>query len=348
MRSLDTEYLVVGAGAMGMALTDAADRPRRRARDAGGPASLRRRSLNDAYPFVQLHQASVFYGVASTVLGDGSLQQTGPETGLQERARQPQVQAYFDDVLHRRFIGSGRVTFLPGVDYHCDGGSHLVTSLVSRSTPRSVTPGNASTSGCSRPSSGSRWSARAVARRVSTTRSPNAMAPASAPRSWAAASSACRPARGLTSAPPTSGVVGGRNPLFHTPVFVLTALPTPIDRDGGRHGVPLRRCHAPQPRRRSTSRGEAAGGLDVRVAEAPRLSATSWRRTSSTRFTSCRCRSCSAAAFGCGTASRASRTATTSRRSRHRAVSHTSRSRVDDAHGRRQTGWIVRSRQRRP
>ena len=122
MRSLDTDYLVVGAGAMGMAFTDAlidhadvhvtlVDRRH----FAGG-------HWNDAYPFVQLHQASVFYGVASTVLGDGSLQRTGPETGLQERARQPQVQAYFDDVLHRRFIGSGRVTFLPGVDYHFDGG----------------------------------------------------------------------------------------------------------------------------------------------------------------------------------------------------------------------------------
>jgi NAD(P)-binding Rossmann-like domain len=134
MRSLDTDYLVVGAGAMGMAFTDAlidhadvhvtlVDRRH----FAGG-------HWNDAYPFVQLHQASVLYGVASTVLGNGSLQRTGPETGLQERARQPQVQAYFDDVLHRRFTGSGRVTFLPGVDHHCDGSSHLVTSLVSGET----------------------------------------------------------------------------------------------------------------------------------------------------------------------------------------------------------------------
>ena len=69
MRSLDTDYLVVGAGAMGMAFTDAlidhADVhvtlvDRRHA--AGG-------HWQDAYPFVQLHQASLFYGVASTVLG---------------------------------------------------------------------------------------------------------------------------------------------------------------------------------------------------------------------------------------------------------------------------------------
>jgi cation diffusion facilitator CzcD-associated flavoprotein CzcO len=87
MRSLKTDYLIVGAGAMGIAFADAlidhADVhvtlvDRRHA--AGGHWS-------DAYPFVQLHQASLFYGVASTLLGDGAVQLNGPETGLQERAR---------------------------------------------------------------------------------------------------------------------------------------------------------------------------------------------------------------------------------------------------------------------
>src|SRR3954447_5660939 len=112
MRSLTTDYLGVGAGAMGMpfpdALVDHADVhvtlvDRRHA--AGG-------HWQDAYPFVQLHQASVFYGVGSPVWGDGAVQQSGPEAGLQERARQSEIQAYYDDILHRRFIGSGRVTFL--------------------------------------------------------------------------------------------------------------------------------------------------------------------------------------------------------------------------------------------
>ena len=121
MRSLETDYLVVGAGAMGMAFTDAlidhADVhvtlvDRRHA--AGG-------HWQDAYPFVQLHQASVFYGVASTVLGTGTVQESGPEAGLQERARQSEIQAYYDDILHRRFLGSGRVTFLGGSEHHTDG-----------------------------------------------------------------------------------------------------------------------------------------------------------------------------------------------------------------------------------
>jgi len=136
VRTLETDYLVVGAGAMGMAFTDAlvdhADVhvtlvDRRHA--AGG-------HWQDAYPFVQLHQASVFYGVASTVLGSGAVQTAGPEAGLQERARRSEVLAYFDDVLFRRLSGSGRVTFLGGYEYRQEGADHLATSLVSGETLR--------------------------------------------------------------------------------------------------------------------------------------------------------------------------------------------------------------------
>src|SRR5260221_1787452 len=111
MGSTGTDYLVVGAGAMGMAFTDAlVDRA-----DVHVTLVDRRHAASghwqDAYPFVQLHQASLFYGVASIVLGSGAVQERGPEIGLQERARQAQIQAYYDDVLHHRFLGSGRVTF---------------------------------------------------------------------------------------------------------------------------------------------------------------------------------------------------------------------------------------------
>ncbi|MFW0794961.1 NAD(P)-binding protein [Gordonia sp. CPCC 205515] len=135
-RTVTTDYLVVGAGAMGMAFTDAlidhadvhvtlVDRNH----SAGG-------HWLDAYPFVQLHQASQFYGVASTVLGTGAVQQSGPEQGLSERARQPEIESYFDDVLRRRFVGSGRVTFLGASNHHVDGDEQLVTSRVSGETVR--------------------------------------------------------------------------------------------------------------------------------------------------------------------------------------------------------------------
>lgn len=126
---IETDYLVIGAGAMGMAFTDALidhadvhvtlvdcrDRP-------GG-------HWQDAYPFVQLHQASVFYGVASTVLGTGALQRSGPEAGLQERAHQPEIMDYYDRVLRDRFIATDRVTFLGGSEHRQDGNAHRVTSL---------------------------------------------------------------------------------------------------------------------------------------------------------------------------------------------------------------------------
>ena len=68
-----------------------------------------------AYPFVRLHQSSSFYGVASTVLGGGRVQQDGPEAGLHERADQPTICAYYDDVLTDRMLGPGRVEFFAGL-----------------------------------------------------------------------------------------------------------------------------------------------------------------------------------------------------------------------------------------
>jgi len=117
-RSVDTDYLVVGAGAAGMAFVDAlvdhdptahatlVDR-----RGAPGGHWL------DAYPFVRLHQASQFYGVASTRLGTGQVQGSGPEQGLHERATGPEICAYYDDVLTRRLLPTGRVSLLGGHEY---------------------------------------------------------------------------------------------------------------------------------------------------------------------------------------------------------------------------------------
>jgi hypothetical protein len=114
---VEVDYLVVGAGAMGMAFTDALiDHSDARV------AMVDRRSevgghWRAAYPFVRLHQSSTFYGVASTLLGGGRVQEHGPEAGLHERADQPTICAYYDDVLERRMLGPGRVEFFPGCDY---------------------------------------------------------------------------------------------------------------------------------------------------------------------------------------------------------------------------------------
>lgn len=114
---LEADYLVVGAGAAGMAFTDALI-------DHAEVSVLlldRRHTVSghwlDAYPFVRLHQASAFYGVASTLLGGGRTQTSGPETGLHERATAPEIIEYYDRVLHERLLASGKVTFRGGCDY---------------------------------------------------------------------------------------------------------------------------------------------------------------------------------------------------------------------------------------
>ena len=111
------DYLVVGAGASGLAfvdsLVDHADDVRvtvvDRRQAPGG-------HWQDAYPFVRLHQASVFYGVASTELGTGSRQTEGPEAGLHERATAPEICAYYESVMER-LLRTGRVRFHLGTEY---------------------------------------------------------------------------------------------------------------------------------------------------------------------------------------------------------------------------------------
>ena len=97
----------------------------------------------DAYPFVRLHQASAFYGVASTLLGGGRIQQDGPEAGLHERATAPEICAYYARVLRERMLGSGRVSFYPSCDYVGDG--QFVSRAVRDSATRCESGGASST-----------------------------------------------------------------------------------------------------------------------------------------------------------------------------------------------------------
>src|SRR5688572_4374050 len=74
----------------------------------------------DAYPFVRLHQASSFYGVASMPFGGSKVQDSGPETGLHERATGDEVRAYYQRVLER-WASTGRLEFFPGCSYEGEG-----------------------------------------------------------------------------------------------------------------------------------------------------------------------------------------------------------------------------------
>ena len=119
--ALEADYLVVGAGASGMAFADALTRHA----DVQVALVDRRHGPGghwlDAYPFVRLHQASSFYGVASTMLGSGSIQGEGPEAGLHERAGAAEICAYYQQVLNEQLVPSGRVEFHPISEYLGDG-----------------------------------------------------------------------------------------------------------------------------------------------------------------------------------------------------------------------------------
>jgi hypothetical protein len=114
---METDYLVVGAGALGMGFVDTLidhsdadvvmiDRRHR----AGG-------HWLDSYPFVQLHQPSMNYGVNSTPLGLDRVEPDGRDAGFYERASGTEICGYFDEIMRHRMLASGRVRFLPMCDY---------------------------------------------------------------------------------------------------------------------------------------------------------------------------------------------------------------------------------------
>ena len=127
---LVSDYLVIGAGAMGMAFTDVLVTETdatvtiidRHARPGG--------HWNDAYPFVRLHQPSSFYGVNSRALGGDQKDQVGGNAGLYELASGGEVVAYFEEVMNQRFLPSGRVQYRPMTEYLGNGS---MKSLISGS-----------------------------------------------------------------------------------------------------------------------------------------------------------------------------------------------------------------------
>lgn len=115
--TLQTDYLIVGAGAVGMAFAD-----QLLTETDASVTLVDRRPLpgghwNDAYPFVRLHQPSAFYGVGSRSLGSGRIDQVGFNAGNYEMASGAEVLSYFDSLMRERFLPSGRVTFLPMADH---------------------------------------------------------------------------------------------------------------------------------------------------------------------------------------------------------------------------------------
>ncbi len=131
---METDYLVIGSGAVGMAFADTMldesdahiTLVDRRAQPGG--------HWNDAYPFVTLHQPSAYYGVNSVELGSGEKDVHGTNKGFFELAGGPEICSYYDRLMQRRFLSSERVRYLPLTEM-CDAaataGQVDVVSLLS-------------------------------------------------------------------------------------------------------------------------------------------------------------------------------------------------------------------------
>lgn len=134
---LETDYLVIGAGATGMAFVDTL-----LANSGHDVILLDRRHAPgghwlDAYPFVRLHQPSAIYGVESMPLGTDRIDTAGPNAGYYERAGAAEICAYYERVLHERMLPTGRVRFLPLHDHQGqDGDTHRAVSRLTGKTCR--------------------------------------------------------------------------------------------------------------------------------------------------------------------------------------------------------------------
>ncbi|MEM8695687.1 MAG: NAD(P)-binding protein [Pseudomonadota bacterium] len=121
MADFETDYLIIGAGAVGMAFadtlldeTDAHITFVDRHAKPGG-------HWNDAYPFVALHQPSAFYGVNSTELGHPEKDEIGLNKGYYSLATGSEVCAYYENVMAKRLLPSGRVSYYPLSNYLGEG-----------------------------------------------------------------------------------------------------------------------------------------------------------------------------------------------------------------------------------
>ena len=112
MSITETDYLIVGAGAVGIAFADTLldEDPDchitlvdKHAKPGG--------HWNDAYGFVALHQPSSTYGVNSMSFPSEQIDTAGPNKGMHALASGTEVLAYFEKVMNLRLLTSGRVAY---------------------------------------------------------------------------------------------------------------------------------------------------------------------------------------------------------------------------------------------
>jgi len=133
MNSQETDYLVIGAGAVGLAFVDTLldEDPDchitildKHARPGG--------HWNDAYSFVALHQPSATYGVNSMEMCPDRVDEHGHNKGLFPLAKHAEILSYYSKLMTERMIPSGRVAYYPLTEYVSgDKGEHNARAILS-------------------------------------------------------------------------------------------------------------------------------------------------------------------------------------------------------------------------
>ena len=133
MPAHETDYLIIGAGAVGLAFADTLldEDPDchitlvdKHARPGG--------HWNDAYSFVALHQPSATYGVNSMEMCPDRVDTAGHNKGMYPLAKHAEILAYYSKLMTERLIPSGRVAYFPLTEYRGgEVGTHKARSILS-------------------------------------------------------------------------------------------------------------------------------------------------------------------------------------------------------------------------
>ncbi len=125
--AFEVDYLIIGAGAAGMGFADVLVSETKATVAIVDMRAAPGGHWNDAYPFVHLHHPSHYYGAHSRPLGDQSVQRDGLNKGLLHMASGAQLVAYYDDIMERHLLASGRVRYFPMSRVDASG---TITSLL--------------------------------------------------------------------------------------------------------------------------------------------------------------------------------------------------------------------------
>ncbi|RAR00301.1 FAD-dependent pyridine nucleotide-disulfide oxidoreductase [Stemphylium lycopersici] len=126
--TISPDYLIIGAGAMGMAFADTMVSESKATMAIVDRYSRPGGHWTIAYPHVTLHQPSTSYGVNSRELGEGTVDQVGLNKGYSELATGDEILAYFGKIMNQTLLPSGRVAYYPKHEYMGDGEFRSVVS----------------------------------------------------------------------------------------------------------------------------------------------------------------------------------------------------------------------------